>query len=76
MLWLALPHLPEDGMLAADVVTVELLDALLDAAATRPAFRLSVSKPALRSMINSDGLWEMDSSHAKPHRQLALIPIG
>ena len=47
MLRLALPHLPEEGILAADVETVGLVDAVLDATATRPAVRLSVSKPAL-----------------------------
>ena len=37
---LALQHVPEDGILAADVETVRLLDAVLDATATRPALRL------------------------------------
>ena len=44
--WLALPHLPDYGIPAADVEAVGLLDTLLDATATRPAVRLSVSKPA------------------------------
>ena len=62
-----MPHLPEDGILAAHVETVGLLDAVLDATATRPAVRLSVSKPALRAMINSDGVWQMGYAHASPH---------
>jgi|LauGreDrversion4_2_1035121.scaffolds.fasta_scaffold2379746_1 hypothetical protein len=47
MLWLALPRLPEDEIPATDVDTVGLVDAWLDASATRPAVRLSVSRPAL-----------------------------
>ena len=49
--------IPEDGILAVDVQTVGLLDALLDATATRPAFRPSVT------MIVS----EMGYTHARPY---------
>ena len=54
-------------MLATDVEPVGPLDALLDATATRPAARLSVSKPALRTRIDNDGVWEMGYAHATSH---------
>ena len=67
-------HLPGEGILAADVVIVGLLGALLDATATRPAVRLPVSKPALRTRIDSDGVWEMGYAHATPHRDTIADP--